>query len=397
MKKAREVLNNVYWVGARDLNCRKFHGELYPIEEGATYNAYLILDDQVTLIDTVEEEFTNECLERIQSVIQDRPIDTIILQHAEPDHSGGLMKLKEVYPNATVYASQGCVKNINNQFHPDFEIKPLKTNDSICTGSYHFTFVEMQMIHWPDNMLSYCPELKAVFSNDAFGQHIVNYQLTDENLDLSYCLSQAKEYFANIVLSYTAQVNAKLKAILAMNLKIEAILPAHGIIWKKYIPELLEAYQGFATNKTINKAVIVYESVWKHTQEMAEALAEGFGDSGLDVKVYKLSETRSSIVFRELMDAKIICVGSGTYNNDMSYSVGAFLTHLRAAKVKGKKGLGFGAFGWFPKVPSNIDQALTDCGLESCHEAISQVFSANQDQLENYYQIALQIGKEIKE
>lgn len=234
------------------------------------------------------------------------------------------MKLKELYPNATVYTSQGCVKNVKNQFHPNFEIKPLKTNDTLCTGKYHFTFVEMQMIHWPDNMLSYCPELKAVFSNDAFGQHIVNYQLTDENLDLSYCLHQAKEYFANIVLSYTAQVNAKLKAILAMNLEIETILPAHGIIWKKYIPELLGAYQGFATNKTSNKAVIVYESVWKHTQEMAEALAEGFGDSGLDVKVYKLSETRSSIVFRELMDAKIICVGSGTYNNDMSYSVGAF-------------------------------------------------------------------------
>lgn len=395
MKKARKIQEHVYWVGARDLNCRKFHGELYPIEEGTSYNAYLILDDQITLIDTVEEEFTNDCIERIQSIIQDRPIDTIILQHAEPDHSGGLMKLKEAFPNATVYASQGCVKNINSQFHPNFEIKPLKTNDTLSTGQFNFTFIEMQMIHWPDNMLTYCPELKMVFSNDAFGQHIVNYQLTDENLDKSYCIQQAKEYFANIVLSYTAQVNNKLKAILAMNLEIEAILPAHGIIWKKYIPDILEAYQGFATNQTSNKAVIVYESVWKHTQEIAETLAEGFGDAGMDVKVYKLSDTRSSIVFRELMDAKIVCVGSGTYNNEMSYSVGAFLTHLKAAKVKGKKGLGFGAFGWFPKVPSNIDQALVECGLESCHDAIAQVFSANQDQLENYYNIAQAIAKEL--
>ena len=347
----------------------------------------MILDEKITLIDTVEEEFTSDCLERIQSVIKDKSLDVIILQHAEPDHSSGLSKIKEAYPEATVYASQGCVRNVKTQFNPSFEMIPLKTNDTLSTGKYNYTFIEMQMIHWPDNMLTYSPELKIVFSNDAFGQHIVNYQLTDENLDKTYCLEQAKEYFANIVLSYTAQVNNKLNAILSMNLEIDYILPAHGIIWKKYIPELLEAYKGFDTNKTTNKAVIVYESVWKHTQEVAETLAEGFGDAGMEVKVYKLSDTRSSIIFRELMDAKIICVGSGTYNNEISYSVGAFLTHLKAAKIKGKKGIGFGAFGWFPKVPSNIDQELSNCGLESCHEAISQAFSASKDQLENYYNI----------
>ncbi len=394
MKKATKLKENVYWVGARDLNCRNFHGELYPIEEGTTYNAYLILDEQTTLIDTVEEEFTSDCLERIQSVLKDQPLDNIILQHAEPDHSGGLMKIKAAYPNATVYASQGCVRNVTTQFHPDFPMNPLKTNDTLCTGKYNFTFVEMQMIHWPDNMLTYCPELKTVFSNDAFGQHIVNYQLTDENLDKNYCIEQAKEYFANIVLSYTTQVKAKLNLILSMNLEIEDIMPAHGIIWRKYIPDILEAYQGFADSKCKRKAVIVYESVWKHTQDMAEALAEGFGDAGMEVKVYKLSNTRSSIVFRELMDAEVVCVGSGTYNNEISYSIGAFLTHLKAAKVKGKKGLGFGAFGWFPKVPSNIDQALVNSGLTSCHEAIAQAFSPSQDQLENYYQIAQEIAKD---
>ena len=395
MKKAKQLMDSVYWVGARDITNRYFHGELYPIDEGCTYNAYLIVDDQVTLIDTVEEEFSQDCLERIQSVLGDRPIDNIIMQHAEPDHSGGLLEIKAIYPNAKVYASVGGVRNIKAQFPIDFEIEALKTNDTMTTGNYHFQFVEMQMIHWPDNMLTYCPELKTVFSNDAFGQHIVNYQLTDENLDRSFCLDKAKEYFANIVLPYTAQVNAKLNFINNLHLEIETIMPAHGIIWKQYVPDILTAYEDFAHLKPSNKVVIVYQSVWKHTQQMAEALAEGFGDAGMDVKIYPLADTKSTIIFKEIVDAKLICVGSGTYNNDISYSVGAFLTHLRAAKLKGKKGLGFGAFGWFPKVPSQIDQALTDAGLESVHDAISHVFSPDTTDLENYYNIAQESAKEL--
>lgn len=395
MKKAKQIIDSVYWVGAYDIENRHFHGELYPIDEGCTYNAYLIIDDQITLIDTVEEEFTQDCLERIQSVIQDRPVDNIILQHAEPDHSGGLIKIKQAYPDAKVYASVGCVRNVQAQFHPDFEIQAVRTKETLNTGKYNFVFVEMQMIHWPDNMLSYCPELKTAFSNDAFGQHIVNYQLTDENLDKAYCIDKAKEYFANIVLSYTPQVKAKLKFIQGLNLDIEYIMPAHGVIWKNYVADILAAYEDFATLKSSNKVVIVYQSVWKHTEQMAEALAEGFGDAGLDVKIYPLSTTKSSIIFKEIMDAKLICVGSGTYNNDISYSTGAFLTHLRAAKLKGKKGLGFGAYGWFPKVPSNIDEDLTKAGLESVHDAIAQVFNPSADELENYYNIAQEIAKSL--
>ena len=395
MKKAKQLMDSVYWVGARDINNRHFHGELYPIDEGCTYNAYLIVDDQVTLIDTVEEEFSQDCIERIQSVLGDRPVDNIIMQHAEPDHSGGLLEIKAIYPNAKIYASVGGVRNIKAQFPIDFEIQALKTKDTLNTGKYNFVFVEMQMIHWPDNMLTYCPELKTVFSNDAFGQHIVNYQLTDENLDKGFCLDQAKEYFANIVLPYTAQVKAKLNFIKSLNIEIETIMPAHGIIWKQYVPDILAAYEDYANLTPSNKVVIVYQTVWKHTQQMAEALAEGFGDAGMDVKIYPLSTTKSSIIFKEIVDAKLICVGSGTYNNDISYSVGAFLTHLRAAKLKGKKGLGFGAFGWFPKVPSQIDQALTDEGLENVHDAISHVFSPKATDLENYYNIAQEIAKEL--
>ena len=168
----------------------------------------------------------------MESVLQGREIDNIVVQHTEPDHSGGFKKVYAKYPNAKVYASISGKKNMIEQYFDQVPYQVVKTNDSINTGKYDFVFVEMQMIHWPDNMLTYCPQLKIVFSNDAFGQHIVNFNLTDEGLDKAYCLKQAKEYFANIVLPYTTPVQAKLNLILGMNLDIEYIMPAHGIIWK---------------------------------------------------------------------------------------------------------------------------------------------------------------------
>lgn len=395
MKKAIQIKENVYWVGVRDLNVRFFHGELYPVEEGATYNAYLVVDDEVTLFDTVEEEFTDECLERIESVLGDRPIDHIVVQHAEPDHSGGFKKIYAKYPNAKVYASKSGVRHMHAQYFGDVPFNEIKTGDTLSTGKYSFVFVEMALIHWPDNMLTYSPELKIAFSNDAFGQHIVNYKLTDEGLDKHYCLEQAKEYFANIVMPYTMQVANKLKQIMAMNLDIEMIAPAHGIIWKDYIADILEAYQGFATMAQSNKVVIVYESVWKHTQQIAESLAEGFAAGGMDVKVYKLSITRSSIVYREIMDAKLVCVGTGTYNNAMAPSVAAFLERMKSNKVKNKKGLAFGAYGWFGNVAKQINDKLVEAGFESIHDALSQNYTPSTEQLDSYYEIAKQIAENL--
>ena len=157
MKQAIKIKENVYWVGVRDLNVRDFHGELYPVEEGATYNAYLVIDDQITLFDTVEEEFCGECIERIESVLDGRSIDNIIVQHAEPDHSGGFKKIYEKYPNAKVYTTKAGVRHMQAQYIEDTPFNELKTGDTLSTGKYSFTFVEMNMIHWPDNMLTYCP------------------------------------------------------------------------------------------------------------------------------------------------------------------------------------------------------------------------------------------------
>ena len=162
MKKAIQIKEDIYWVGVHDFNNRHFHGSLYPIQEGATYNAYLVVDEQVTLFDTVEAEFTDELLQRVRSVIGDRPIDNIIVQHAEPDHSGGFTKMMDIYPQAKAYASNAGANNMMKQYFKNVEYHRVKTGDTLCTGKHQFTFVEMPLIHWPDNMLTYDAASKVV-------------------------------------------------------------------------------------------------------------------------------------------------------------------------------------------------------------------------------------------
>lgn len=389
MFKAIKVCENVYWVGVHDFNVRNFHGSLFPIDEGSSYNAYLVIDDEITLFDTVEDEFYDQMMQRIKSVIGDKKIDNLIVQHTEPDHSGGFLKFMEAYPNAKVYASASGATNMMKQYFKQYDFIKVKTNDTINTGKYDFVFVEMPMIHWPDNMLTYMVQEKVVFSNDAFGQHVVSYQIFDEQHELALLLDKAKDYYANIVMPYNLQVTNKLKQILAMNLEIDYIAPAHGIIWHKYIPQIIEAYQSFSSNATKNKAVIVYDSVWNHTDEMAHALAEGFGQGGMEVKLYKVSKTSPAIILKELLDAEVVMVGSGNYNNFMAPSVAAFLEKLASCKVKNKKGLAFGAYGWANVVAKQINERLKTAGIALLEEQpLSQNYTPSENDLENLYQFA---------
>ena len=396
MRKAIQISENIYWVGVHDFNCRHFHGDLYPINEGTSYNAYLIVDEQVTLIDTVENEYIPILLERIESVIGNRPIDNIIVQHAEPDHSGGFLEVMERYPNAKAYASNAGIRIMMQEYFKEISYTKVVTNDTLCTGKYHLRFIEMPMIHSAHNMMTYVEESHVLFSNNAFGQHIVSYQLFDQAHEMNFCIEKAKEYFANIVAPYALQVKNKLNQIMQMNLEIETIAPAHGIIWKAYIPEILKAYQNFSAIQLKNKAVILYESVWHHTKEMAETLAEGLGQNGVEVHLYQVSSTMDSIMMKELLDAKAILVGSGNYNNMMAPQIAGILEKLSSCKFKNRLALGFSSYGWANLVGEQINQKLKANQYEIIQDSFNINYAPSTSDLEEVYHLGETIALKIK-
>lgn len=398
MKQAIKLKDNMYWVGVHDFNCRHFHGAMFPIDEGTTYNAYLIVDKEITVIDTVEEEFMDIMFERIRSVIGDRLVDNIIVQHAEPDHSGGFVKFMHAYPNAHPFASNAGVNIMMKQYFKEFAYRKVKTMDTLCTGNYTLSFIEMPLIHWPDNMMTYVAEEAILFSNDAFGQHIPSYDIFDEVHGVDKCIDRAKDYYANIVMPYGDKVEKKLHDLNMITPNIEMIAPAHGVVWKAYVKEILDAYMDFATFKAKDKVVIVYESIWRHTQDMAEALAEGIGRNGVCVKVFKESATSSAVIQKELLDAKAILIGSGCYNNDMASNIHAFLAKLKTIKVKGKVGLGFGSYGWYRNTTSDINKKLEEAGITLLSDQLlAQNYTPTEHDLDQLMELGKSIAEQLKQ
>lgn len=354
-----EIKKDVYWVGAVDWDLRNFHG--YLTQRGSTYNSYLIIDEKVTLVDTVKEHLFDEMLERISQVIDPAKIDYIISNHVEMDHSGGLPQIIKIAKNAKIITSPNGKKGLQKHFRQEWNFQVVSSGDSICIGSKTLKFLLTPMVHWPDSMVTCLVQEKILFSNDAFGQHIASVQRFDKQFDFGILEEEAKKYYANIVLPYGVQVKKALDEVLKMD--IEIVAPSHGIIWQKYLKQIVNLYQKWADNYTENKAVIIYDTMWHSTENIAKAIKNGFEQSDISAVMLNLQTNHISDVMKELLTAKYICVGSSTLNNGLLPKVAAFLSYMKGLAPKNRTGLSFGSYGWGGQSIELINEVLTDCGF----------------------------------
>lgn len=357
---AIKLREGIYWVGGIDWNLRNFHGYLTP--RGSTYNAYLIIDDKITLIDTVKHYLIDEMIERISSIVDPSKIDYVICNHVEMDHSGGIPKIMELAPNATIIAPAAGEKGLRDHYKKEWKFIVVKSGDTLSTGKRSFTFVQTPMIHWPDNMVSYCPEEKILFSNDSFGQHIASPERFDDEFPVSITIEEAQKYYGNIVLSYNSQVQKALETV--SSLQIDMIAPSHGLIWRSHIPEIIKKYTKWSSNTVDNLALVIYDTMWDSTLKMAGAIREGFEQKGVKVKMISLKHNHISAIMPDVVDAKYICVGSPTMNSNMLPSVAGFLTYLKALSPKKRLALAFGSFGWGGQSIEHVNNELKNCGFE---------------------------------
>ncbi|ADL11928.1 FprA family A-type flavoprotein [Acetohalobium arabaticum] len=378
-----EIKENIYWVGGIDWNLRNFHG--YSTDRGSTYNAYLIIDDQITLVDTVKSNLYDEMIERISKVIDPAEIDYIVSNHVEMDHSGGLPELMEVVEDATVITSPKGEEGLKLHYDGDWDFKAVNPGESLDLGTKSLEFVLTPMVHWPDNMVTYLPEDKILFSNDAFGQHYASSERFDDQTPYDIIMEEAKKYYANIVLPYSSQVQNVLGTV--GDLEIETIAPSHGIIWRSNIGEIIQKYKKWSANETEEEAVIIYDTMWESTAKIASGIQKAFEAKGINTKMKKLGVNHISDVMTDVMTAKYICVGSPTLNNNMLPEVAAFLTYLKGLAPKDRIGLAFGSYGWGGQSVSQVADVLEECGFELLGQIKEQYIP---DNLEG-------ITKEVKE
>lgn len=363
--KAYKLKDNIWWVGAIDWDLRNFHG--YLTQRGSTYNAYLIIDEKVTLIDNVKYYLWDEMLSRVSDVIDPAKIDVIVQNHVEMDHSSSFPMLMQVAPNAQIYTNANGIKGLKLHYKQEWNFTEIKSGDSINIGKRDLAFLTTPMVHWPDNQFTYCPSDKILFSNDGFGQHIASSERLASELPLNLVLEEAKKYYANIVLPYSQQVRKVLEA--AAPLEIEMIAPSHGLIWtEENIPRIMEAYKAWSHNAADPKqALVIYDTMWKSTQKMAFAIAQGFENKGIRAKMLNLQTNHISDIMTDVMDAKYIAVGSPTLNSSILPTVAAFLYYLKGLSPKNRIGLAFGSYGWGGQSVPILQKLLGDpseCGFE---------------------------------
>lgn len=376
--KAIKIKENIYWVGAIDWSMRSFHG--YQTGRGTTYNAYLILDEKITLIDTVKESFRKELLERVSSVIDPAKIDYIISSHVEPDHSGGIPFMAGHCPKATIITSQpNGLKGLTARYG-SLSYQAVKAGDTLSIGSRTLSFVPTPMLHWPDSMVTYCPEEKILFSNDAFGEHLATSHRFDDENDLATILFEAQKYYANILMPFGKQAQTALKALAA--LPIELIATGHGIIWRSHIKEILDCYERWSKGEVEDRAVVVFDSMWHSTELMANAITEAFRQKGIPAALYDIKVNHLSDIMTDVFTSKYLAVGSPTINNQMMPTIASFLCYLKGLAPKNHKAFAFGSYGWGGQSIGLVEEELKAAGCEICLEKIRIANIPSKEQLD---------------
>lgn len=374
---AIKVSDHVWWVGAVDWNIRDFHG--YSTDEGSTYNAYLILADKVTLVDTVKASFKDELLARISSVIDPRKIDYIISNHAEPDHAGCLAEVAAVVQPEKIFASKMGVKNLKAHFHQDLNLVPVASGEELSLGNLTVQFLETRMLHWPDSMFTYLVDEGILFTSDAFGMHLAGSARFDDEVD--HWEYEAAKYYANILLPYSGLVTKLLNQVDQMALPIKVLAPDHGFIWREDLQRIQSLYRRWAKQAPTNKVIVTYDSMWGSTAKMATAIMEGLRAGGAVIKVMDLKVSHRSDVVTELLEAGGLVVGSSTLNNGILPRVADFLTYLRGLRPKNLLTLAFGSYGWSGESVGKIEEELSGMGLAPMDEGIKSLFVPDQDVL----------------
>ena len=378
MLNAIEISPKVWWVGGIDWNERLFHG--YTTERGITYNAYLIMDEKITLIDTCKATFADELVQRISQVVDPAKIDVVITNHVEMDHSGSLPVIHKIAPNAEIYASAGAGVN-ELRAHFGIEATPVKTGDTLCIGERTLSFVTTPMVHWPDNMVTYSDVDKILFSNDAFGQHFATTKRFDDENDMCEVMKQAKKYYANIVWPYGMQAGRALAAVKGLDLKM--IAPSHGCIWRSHIDEIIAKYEEWTTYQTQEKAVVVFDSMWHSTESMAREICDAFIAEGISAQLIDVKSTHISDIMLYMCDAKYVAVGSPTLNSNMLPTVASFLTDMRGLSPKNEQriGLAFGSYGWAPLGPKQVYAELENAKFQLPVPVVAQQWVPSEENL----------------
>lgn len=376
-----KITDKVTWVGKIDWDLETFHGEEYSTHKGTSYNSYLVKDEKTVLIDTVWEPFSKEFVTNLKKEVDLNTIDYIVLNHGEIDHSGAIVDLMLEIPNTPIYCTKNGIASLKGHYHQEWNFVEVKTGEALEIGENNkLVFIEARMLHWPDSMFVYMTGDKILFSNDAFGQHYASEFMFNNQVDQAELYHEATKYYANILTPFSKLVVKKIEEVLSFNLPVDMICPSHGIIWKEDPLEIVHKYMEWAKDYQENQITIVYDTMWKGTRRMAEAIAEGIKtvDKEVEVKLFNAGKYDKNDIITEIFKSKTVVIGSSTINKGILSGIALLLEMIRGLDFKGKKGVAFGSYGWSGESVKVITEQLKTAGFDVLNDGIKALWNPDE-------------------
>ena len=357
----KRITDNIYYVGVNDRNKTLFEG-LWPLPYGVSYNAYLIDDEKTCLIDTVEVDFFMPFIENIHQVLGDRPLDYVVVNHMEPDHSGSLALLRKYYPEVQIIGNKKTFDMMGGFYHLTDGLHEVKNGDTLSLGARQLQFVLTPMVHWPETMMTLAtpqdPSIKSqiLFSGDAFGCFgALNGAIIDEQMNCDDFWPEMERYYSNIVGKYGTPVQMALKKL--SGVAVDYICATHGPVWHEHVTKVIALYDRLSRYEAQPGLVICYGTMYGNTERAAEVIAEAAAEAGVkNIIMHNVSKTHHSYIIRDVFRYRGLIVGAPTYNTGLYHEMNVLMDELSQKDIKGRLFGFFGSFSWASKAVSELQR-----------------------------------------
>ncbi len=333
MNTAIEIKKGIYWIGVNDRRTHIFEN-YWPLPKGVAYNSYVIIDEKVVVLDTVERSHMDQYLESLEAVLQGRKVDYLIINHVEPDHTGSIKALLSQYPETTVVGNAKTFPMLRNYYGIEQNLLEVKEGDTLNIGARTLTFAMAPMLHWPETMVTYLPGDNVLFSADIFGAFgTLDGGIFDDQVDLDYLEEEISRYYSNIVGKYGVPAQTALRKL--GSLPIDMICALHGPIWRTHIADILAKYDKWSKYETDEGVVIAFSSMYGHTEQMADCIGRFLAEMGIKkIRIHDTSKTHPSYIINDIFRYKGVILGSSAYNGGIFPTMETLLNELENMCIK---------------------------------------------------------------
>lgn len=360
----KRITDKIFYIGVNDRVTHLFE-RLWSIRRGVSYNSYIVVDEKIAVIDTVEASYASAFMQNIEKATAGRSVDYLVVNHMEPDHSGSIVALKERYPNIHIIGNAKTLQMINGYYGISDNLIEVSDGSTLQLGNETLTFYLAPMVHWPETMVTYGNTAKILFSGDAFGCFgALDGGITDEELSFDDFYDEMVRYYACIVGKYGSPVQKALQKL--SSLPIEIIAATHGPVWKHSIDRVIKVYDTLSRYSAQRGVVVAYGSMYGNTAALCEDIACRLREKGIEkIKIYDLSSADISEVLRDIFLYRGLIIASPTYNNELFPPVRELLEKISERTVKGRL-FGFaGSYTWASAALKRFAEKAEKCGWET--------------------------------